>query len=356
MVSAAHGRVLVAGTGVGPLLRLRAPISFWGGVDPVAGTVADPRHPDHGRSLAGTVLWIPATVGSSSSSAIMLELLREGTAPAAVLLGRADAILALGAVVARELGYPRSPSVLESPLDGLEGLGEGAPLVDRRPMDVYRGPGADRQVRNRILPGATPRRPFDVPAMRRHWPDERSQGARLPASRPRRPPPDPGGSGREPAGGSGRRLRQDHRAGEPHDRPGGHRDRLGRRDRRGDVHAEGGVGVARALPGAPGGSGSGTSRTRRPTPRRAHGSGWRWTASIVRSWARSTRSVRVCCASDPWRWGSTRGSRSSPQTSYRASSATSGTRIWSASPGTQIPCWRNSPTRGCGPTSSSASS
>lgn len=111
----ADARVLVAAAGVGPLLRLRAPISFWGGVDPVAGTVADPRHPDHGRSIAGTVLLVPAAVGSSSSSAIMLELLREGTAPAAIVLGRADAILALGAVVGRELGYTPIPIVELSP-------------------------------------------------------------------------------------------------------------------------------------------------------------------------------------------------------------------------------------------------
>jgi len=124
-VSVARARVLVAGTGEGPLMRLRAPISFWGGVDPVAGTVADPRHPDHGRSIAGAVLMVPATVGSSSSSAIMLELLREGTAPAAIVLGRADAILALGAVVGKELGYAPIPIVELAP-EAMEGVADGA--------------------------------------------------------------------------------------------------------------------------------------------------------------------------------------------------------------------------------------
>lgn len=120
----ADARVLVAAAGVGPLLRLRAPISFWGGVDPVAGTVADPRHPDHGRSIAGTVLLVPAAVGSSSSSAIMLELLREGTAPAAIVLGRADAILALGAVVGQELGYAPI-SIVELSPEALGGVADG---------------------------------------------------------------------------------------------------------------------------------------------------------------------------------------------------------------------------------------
>lgn len=118
------GRVLVEGSGEGPLLRLAAPISFWGGVDPRAGVISDPRHPDHGRSIAGTVLVVPSTVGSSSSSAIMLELLREGTAPAALILGRADAILALGVVVGRELGYVPIP-VLELSMAAVADLADG---------------------------------------------------------------------------------------------------------------------------------------------------------------------------------------------------------------------------------------
>jgi len=124
MVSA---RVLVPGTARGPLMRLRAPISFWGGVDPVSGRVADPRHPDFGRAVGGTVLVVPSTVGSSSSSAIMLELLRCGTAPAALLLGKADAILALGVVVARELGRAGIP-VVEIAAEALASLDEGIPV------------------------------------------------------------------------------------------------------------------------------------------------------------------------------------------------------------------------------------
>ncbi|MEJ2122231.1 MAG: DUF126 domain-containing protein, partial [Alphaproteobacteria bacterium] len=80
-------RILIPGAAEGPLLRLRAPISFWGGVDPKSGRLADPRHPDHGASVAGTVLAVPETIGSSSSSAVMLELMRGGAAPAALLLG-----------------------------------------------------------------------------------------------------------------------------------------------------------------------------------------------------------------------------------------------------------------------------
>ena len=124
MVSA---RSLLAGEAAGPLLRLTHPISFWGGVDPVGGTIADPRHPQYGASIAGTVLLVPSAIGSSSSSAIMLELLREETAPAAILMGQADAILALGVVVGLELGYTPVP-VLEVELSSLDGVRDGTLL------------------------------------------------------------------------------------------------------------------------------------------------------------------------------------------------------------------------------------
>ncbi len=121
-----RGRVLIEGEATGPILHLAEPISFWGGVEPETGRISDPRHPNYEAEISGRVLAIPFTIGSSSSSAIMLELLRNGTAPAAILLGANDAILTLGVVVARELGYPTIPVVElnEEDLDALPQNGE----------------------------------------------------------------------------------------------------------------------------------------------------------------------------------------------------------------------------------------
>lgn len=119
-----RARVLLAGEGAGPLLRLVEPLSFWGGVDPASGIITDARHPARGRSLAGTVLALAATRGSSSSSAVLLELIRGGRAPAAIIMGQVDAILALGVVVAREMGWP-APPVLELSPDMQAALTEG---------------------------------------------------------------------------------------------------------------------------------------------------------------------------------------------------------------------------------------
>lgn len=104
--------LLVPGdAGVGEALVLTAPISFWGGVDPRNGLIVDVRHPQHGASIAGKVLFIPATVGSSTASTILLELVHRGLAPAAIVLDKPDAILLLGLVAAREMGWPTPVAV-----------------------------------------------------------------------------------------------------------------------------------------------------------------------------------------------------------------------------------------------------
>jgi predicted aconitase with swiveling domain len=102
----AHGRVL-------KLPRL----SLWGGVDPYTGRLTDPTLPHLGESVKDRVLMIAEPVGSSSSSAVLLELLHGGNAPAAIVLGRADAIVGLGVLVAREMGWRTIPLVVLPPAD-----------------------------------------------------------------------------------------------------------------------------------------------------------------------------------------------------------------------------------------------
>jgi predicted aconitase with swiveling domain len=98
-----EGRTLVAGTARGRVLVLDEPLSFWGGVDPATGEVVDVHHPQRGSNAAGRILVMPAGRGSSSSSSVLAEAIRAGVGPAGIVLGRPDAILALGALVAREL-------------------------------------------------------------------------------------------------------------------------------------------------------------------------------------------------------------------------------------------------------------
>ena len=99
----AEARTLVAGMAEGPALVLDEPLSLWGGLDPGTGEIVDVRHPQRGANVAGRVLVMPSGRGSSSSSSVLAEAIRSGTAPAAIVLGEPDPILPLGAIVAREL-------------------------------------------------------------------------------------------------------------------------------------------------------------------------------------------------------------------------------------------------------------
>jgi predicted aconitase with swiveling domain len=86
-------------------------LSLWGGLDPTTGDIIDQRHPQWGANVTGKVLVMPVGKGSSSASSILLEAVLLGTAPAAIVLAELDAILALGAAVAREL-YGSAPPVV----------------------------------------------------------------------------------------------------------------------------------------------------------------------------------------------------------------------------------------------------
>ena len=119
-------KLLLPGTGEGAVLKLPT-LSLWGGVDPLTGRLSDPSLPHCGESVKGRVLMIAEPVGSSSSSAVLLELLHAGNAPAAIVLGRADAIVALGILVAREMGWATIPLAV-MPLIEQERIADGAVL------------------------------------------------------------------------------------------------------------------------------------------------------------------------------------------------------------------------------------
>jgi predicted aconitase with swiveling domain len=94
------GRVVVAGRAEGEALVTSAPLSFWGGYDFHTGDIIDRHHPLAGVHAAGRVLVVPFSKGSSTTTAVLLEAVRAGTAPAAILTTGVDAFFALASIVA----------------------------------------------------------------------------------------------------------------------------------------------------------------------------------------------------------------------------------------------------------------
>lgn len=103
MVELIRGRALVAGEVAAEILASTEPLSFWGGYDQLTGEIIDRRHPLSGSNAAGKVLVLPLTRGSSTTTAVLLEAVRRGTAPAALLTDGADTFLTLASVVADEM-------------------------------------------------------------------------------------------------------------------------------------------------------------------------------------------------------------------------------------------------------------
>jgi uncharacterized protein len=103
--------VLVPGRAQG-VASVMPPLSFWGGYDAERGAIIDATHAGHGQSLASRILAMPRARGSSSSSSVLAEALRNGTGPAGIILMERDLIVCIGAIVANELYASNVPVVM----------------------------------------------------------------------------------------------------------------------------------------------------------------------------------------------------------------------------------------------------
>ncbi len=106
-----QARVAVAGEARGEALVSNMPLSFWGGLDPRSGKVTDMRHDLYGQCVSGKVLLLPEGRGSSSSSSVLLEAIRAGTAPAAIVNMVTEPIVATGSIIGRVL-YGRAVPII----------------------------------------------------------------------------------------------------------------------------------------------------------------------------------------------------------------------------------------------------
>lgn len=98
-----RARILTGGTAEGPVLSLDEPLSFWGAFEPRNGVILDVHHPQRGACVKDTMLVMTETRGSGSAPGAIAELIRLGTAPAAIILAEPDINLAVGAEVAATL-------------------------------------------------------------------------------------------------------------------------------------------------------------------------------------------------------------------------------------------------------------
>jgi predicted aconitase with swiveling domain len=112
-----QGRPIVPGRAEGQALVTDVPLSFWGGYDHRSGEITDRRHPLSGTIAAGRILVLPFTRGSSTTTAVLLEAIRAGTAPAAIVTTSVDSFFALASIVADEMYASPIPIIAIAPAE-----------------------------------------------------------------------------------------------------------------------------------------------------------------------------------------------------------------------------------------------
>lgn len=120
MVLKITGRAVVPGDAEGEALVTTEPLSFWGGYDFKTGTIIDTHHPLAGVSAVGRVLAVPFSKGSSTTTAVLLEAVRAGTAPAAIITTGVDSFFALASIVAEVMYGKAFPVVAVAPEDAMK--------------------------------------------------------------------------------------------------------------------------------------------------------------------------------------------------------------------------------------------
>ncbi len=118
-----QGRVLVAGKANAEVLLLQEALSFWGGFDPQHGRIIDVHHPQAGLPVKGKILVISSSRGSAGTPACIAETLRNGSGPAAFILGSADVNICIGVSVANRL-YGLDVPVIELSPETISTLNE----------------------------------------------------------------------------------------------------------------------------------------------------------------------------------------------------------------------------------------
>jgi predicted aconitase with swiveling domain len=117
---AIRGRGIVHGTAAGPALVSHTPLNFLGDLDIRTGMVVADSSDVAGRSVAGTVLFIPISVGSAGAWRFLYQLGVHGTKPVAIItMGLPDSSLVQGAILAKV------PIVCEPEEDVLETIATG---------------------------------------------------------------------------------------------------------------------------------------------------------------------------------------------------------------------------------------
>lgn len=129
------GRSITSGIAEGEAMVTSEPFGFANCVDPTTGTIFDKSHEWLGRNVRVKVLVFPYGKGSSSGGLYILEAVKRGNAPAAVITLETDPVIAAGFIMAEILYDKKIPVIDKLERNPIEVIKTG----DRVKVDANNG-------------------------------------------------------------------------------------------------------------------------------------------------------------------------------------------------------------------------
>lgn len=120
-----RGRSITRGVAEGKAMVTRQFFGFTHGVEPFTGTVCDERHEWLGQNIKGKVLVFPYGKSSSSGGLFILETIRSGNAPAALINREVEPVIGAGFIMAKIFYNREIPAMDRFDQDPLEIIENG---------------------------------------------------------------------------------------------------------------------------------------------------------------------------------------------------------------------------------------
>lgn len=138
-----QGRGIIRGKAAGPALMTKEPMNFTAAFSKkqnilfpwLWSTINDRHHELYKKKIKDTIFIYPATIGSTGTGMVLLELITRGQAPAGVIVERMDTLMISGPVLA-DIWFEKLMPVVEYSKDDLF---ESVKNNDRVEIDGFTG-------------------------------------------------------------------------------------------------------------------------------------------------------------------------------------------------------------------------
>jgi len=94
-----RARPISKGYAEGLAVVSKKPVSFLGDVDPESGRIVDRESEVYGERISGKIFIFPEGRGSTVGSYVIMQMKRNKTAPAGMIMTESEAIIAIGAII-----------------------------------------------------------------------------------------------------------------------------------------------------------------------------------------------------------------------------------------------------------------